>query len=179
MEGTLDRVGAGPLHHGIGGTGPIGARRAWRAPGPRPQPRPVPTLLADNLHQDALGPATVELTVEDLFHGPKSRVPPVIATTTSRPMTWRLRCASALSSPVSFCLYWDAGAWGARRSSHRRKSSCNPGSSSLMKTEDVMCMALTRTSPSVTPLSRTHASTSGVMLMKATRSGVWNQSSLR
>src|SRR5579875_2271699 len=67
MEGTLDRVGAGPLHHGIGGTGPIGARRAWRAPGPRPQPRPVPTLLADNLHQDALGPATVELTVEDLF----------------------------------------------------------------------------------------------------------------
>jgi len=40
-------------------------------------------------------------------------------------------------------------------------------------------LGFTRTSPSVTPLSRTASSTSGVMLIKALRDGILNQSSLR
>src|SRR5438034_9741320 len=37
----------------------------------------------------------------ELLQRPKSSLPSVIATTTSRPMSCRLMCASALSSPVS------------------------------------------------------------------------------
>ena len=40
-----------------------------------------------------------------------------------------------------------------------------------MKTEAVMCMALTSTRPSRTPLSRTAASTCGVMFTNAIRAG--------
>ena len=47
----------------------------------------------------------------------------------------------------------------------------------MIKTEAVMCMALTRQRPSFTPLSRTQRSTSGVMLIKSMRSGMSNQSS--
>lgn len=59
----------------------------------------------------------------------------------------------------------------------KRKNEDKP--SSLIKTEAVMCMALTRQSPSFTPLSRTQRSTSGVMLIKSMRSGMSNQSSFR
>ncbi len=45
--------------------------------------------------------------------GPKSSLPLVIATTTSRPMIRRLRWASALSSPVRLCRYALVGACGA------------------------------------------------------------------
>src|ERR1019366_2202233 len=48
-----------------------------------------------------------------------------------------------------------------------------------MNTEAVMCMALTSASPSLTPLSRRHVSTCGVILMKARRPGTLNHSSLR
>ena len=48
-----------------------------------------------------------------------------------------------------------------------------------MKTEAVMCMALTSASPSLTPLSFSAASTSGVMLMNARRVAVSNHNSLR
>src|SRR5688572_29376970 len=44
-----------------------------------------------------------------------------------------------------------------------------------MKTDAVMCMALTRQSPSRTPLCLTSASIFGVMLMKPRRSGTSNQ----
>jgi len=53
------------------------------------------------LNQRALAPAAVELAVKRSgSHGPKSSLPAVIATTTSRPMIWRFMWASALSSPV-------------------------------------------------------------------------------
>ena len=42
-----------------------------------------------------------------------------------------------------------------------------------------MCMALISARPSLTPLSASAASTSGVMLMKARRVDVSNHSSLR
>jgi hypothetical protein len=51
--------------------------------------------------------------------------------------------------------------------------------SSLMKTEAVICMAFTRQRPSQTPLSRTHSSTSRVILTNPLREGMLNQSSLR
>lgn len=46
-------------------------------------------------------------------------------------------------------------------------------------TDALMCIALTRHSPSRTPLSLTHASTSPVMLTNARRDGTLNHSSLR
>jgi len=48
-----------------------------------------------------------------------------------------------------------------------------------MKTEAVMCMAFTSTSPSEIPLARRHRSTSGVMLTNPRRAGTSNQSSWR
>src|SRR5271157_4609404 len=48
-----------------------------------------------------------------------------------------------------------------------------------MKTEAVMCMALTSTKPSLTPLSRRQSSTSRVMLRNARRPGTSNHNSLR
>ena len=51
--------------------------------------------------------------------------------------------------------------------------------SSLMKTEAVMCIALTKQSPSFTPLSRTHSSTWRVMFTNAILSGISNSSTLR
>ena len=69
-------------------------------------------LLADDLHQHALAPPAIELAVEDLFPRAESSLPLVMATTTSRPMTCRFRCASALSSPVRLCWYWEVGACG-------------------------------------------------------------------
>src|SRR5713101_7282063 len=75
-------------------------------------------LIADSLYQRAFSAVAVELAVEDLFPssfakaparqaGPRSSLPLVMATTTSRPMIWRLRRASAL------CLL--AKAFGVRR----------------------------------------------------------------
>ena len=48
----------------------------------------------------------------------------------------------------------------------------SPGSSSLINTEAVMCMALIKASPSWIRLSRRHSSTWGVMLTKALRVGI-------
>ena len=48
-----------------------------------------------------------------------------------------------------------------------------------MKTLAVMCIALTSTRPSRTPLSRIAASTSGVMLTNARRVFVWTVRTLR
>ncbi len=41
--------------------------------------------------------------------GPKSSRPSVTAPKTSRPITWRFRCASPLSSPVRLWRYWEIG----------------------------------------------------------------------
>jgi hypothetical protein len=68
---------------------------------------------------------------------------------------------------------------GPAPSSHLPKSWCRPGSSSLMKTEAVMCIALTSARPSRMPLSRKQSSTCGVMLINPRRDGRLNQSSLR
>ena len=48
-------------------------------------------------------------------------LPLVMATTTSLPITWRFKCASALSSPVSLCCQ-RLRAYGASCSSHSSKS---------------------------------------------------------
>ena len=48
-----------------------------------------------------------------------------------------------------------------------------------MNTDAVMCIAFTRQRPSRIPLSRSAASTCGVMLTKPRRPGTLNQSSLR
>jgi len=58
-------------------------------------------------------------------------------------------------------------------------SSWRPGSSSLMNTLAVMCIAFTRQSPSLTPLSRTAFSTSGVMFTNSIRAGISSVSVLR
>ena len=47
------------------------------------------------------------------------------------------------------------------------------GSSSLMKTDAVICIVLTSTRPSWTPLARTAASTSGVMFRNAIFDGMF------
>ena len=56
-------------------------------------------LLADDLHQHALAAAAVKLPVENLPPWAEVELALGDATTLSRPMTWRFRCASALSSP--------------------------------------------------------------------------------
>src|SRR6185436_699592 len=71
------------------------------------------------------------------------------------------------------------GACGASRSRNSSKSWCSPLSSSLTKTDAVICIALTRQSPSLMPLSRRHSSTCGVMFRYARRPGTLNHSSLR
>src|SRR5215831_6625994 len=78
-------------------------------------------------------------------HGPKSSFPLVIATTTSRPIIWRFRCASALSSPVSLCLYCSVGLCGANFSSQVSKSPCKPLSLLFINTLAVICIAFTFT----------------------------------
>ena len=136
-------------------------------------------LLPNHLHQHPLWPAPVELAVEDLLPRPEIelaardrddhfpahdlplevRIPVVLAgvvvTILRDRLVRRERLQPALEIGVQAALV------------------------SLMNTDAVMCIALTSTSPSRTPLSATQRSTSRVMFSKPTRAGISNHSSLR
>ena len=60
--------------------------------------------VADDFDEDAFAAVAVEFAVEDLFPGAEVEFAVGDGDKTSRPMIWRLRWASALSSPVR--LWW-------------------------------------------------------------------------
>ena len=86
------------------------------------------SLLADDFDEDFKGRLPSEFGRKKICsQGPKSSLPLVMATTTSRPMIWRFMWASALSSPVLLCWYWEVGAMrGEFFEPGFAKSSCRP-----------------------------------------------------
>ena len=144
--------------------------------------------LPKHLDDHPLGPPAVELAVEDLLPG--AEVEPAVGHRHDHlvvhEQVLQMGVAVVLAAAVvavvarvgeqlaatSFAGSFQLG--GATLSSHSSVSSCRPGSSSLIHTAAVMCMAPTSTIPSLMPASSTASCTSSVIRMNSRRRSVLN-----
>src|SRR6266508_1857791 len=119
-------------------------------------------LLADDLDEDALLAPPVELAVEDLLPGPEVELTGGHRNDhfTAHHRTFDMRVSVVLACSVVMVLV-DRFVW-RQALEPDLVVVVRPFSSSLMKTEAVMCIALTRARPSRMLLSRRQSSTCGV-----------------
>jgi len=136
-----------------------------------------PALFTYDLYQDPLVSFSVKFAIEYLLPGAKSSFPSEMATTTSRPIMvrfkWHLHCPQIHCDGIVNRLF------RCQLFQPHLKIVVQSGSSSLINTLDVMCMALHNSKPSVIPLSRRHCCNCPVILTSCLRLPRLNQSSFR